>query len=196
LYSPPIVGGLMAFKRFYKEYPKEALLFACIALVYLVLYGSFKFWHGAGCWGPRYLEPVIPFLIIPAAYLFEKKSSTYWLGFLTVFGIGISLLGVVVNPVYAEQWRGLWGGGVLAPFQDNAYFYVPSISPPVIHFDDFFAGRNWDLWVQFVLHEHGRLAFLGSIAVPIVLFVVALRLLQTALANLAQIPIVAEAANE
>ncbi len=168
LYSPPTLAGVLAYRRFLRAHAPEAVLFAAVAGVFVLLYGSFQFWPGAGCWGPRYLEPLVPLLMVPAAYWLESAAGRVGFGLLTALGVVIATAGVVVNPVYAEEWRGLWGGGVTAPFQANAYLYVPSISPPVIHLQDLLAHRNWDLWLEFVAKTYGTPTLLVSLFVPLV----------------------------
>jgi hypothetical protein len=161
LYSLPMIAGVFVFPRFFKAHTALAVLFLGVSAVYLLLYSSYDAWHGAGCFGPRYLTAIVPFFVIPAAYLFERVWSTIALAALAIAGTFIAVLGTVVNPVYAEQWRGLWEVSA-----GNAYLYTPDISPIVVHYHDFFDGRSYDLWLQHVLHQNGTEVLLLTLSVP------------------------------
>ncbi len=166
LYSPPTLAGVWMFKRFTREHFAESMVFLGLIFAYLLSYSAYLNWSGAGCWGPRYLEPIVPFMVIPAAYLLHRKATALVLLALTIGGIVISLLGVVINPVYAEQWRGMWGNSGQT---STDYLFVPRLSPPVIHAGDFVHGRNWDLWLQFILHHNGLTVFVAVLLIPLAL---------------------------
>ena len=61
-----------------------------------VLFNSamMQFWSGGFVWGPRYLMPLIPFLIIPLAYSFNKKRSSAVIVITGFFSILINWTGV------------------------------------------------------------------------------------------------------
>ncbi len=153
LYSPPVLAGAFAFRRFWKEHTDVAVLFLGIALAYLLLYSSFQYWQGGLSWGPRYLYPAFPFLIIPVAYLFEKRTWTVLVGLLTALGAAISLLAVSINPSLATQGQ---------PPHNYHYLWTLDENPIVLHFKDFFAGRHFDLWLQYVLHDQGTGWFVAT----------------------------------
>ena len=65
----------MALKRFGRAHRQEALLFASLILLHLLFFSSFRPWHGGSCWGPRYLLPIVPFLILPLAALLKEAAA-------------------------------------------------------------------------------------------------------------------------
>ena len=69
------------------------------AVSFVFLYGANVYWHGFIGWGPRYLLPIVPFLILPLGASIEKRTNFF-------FKIPIILLGVVgflINLVYLLQ---------------------------------------------------------------------------------------------
>ncbi len=113
------------------------LWFLCAAVMgmYMILYGKSDMWHGGQCWGPRHLYFLLPFCLLPAAWLFQDHSK---LG-LKCFSILAFAWGLIVNApgVYAHQGR----------YQD--FFSSPSIWPllsgPVVH-PEYITFDELDLW--------------------------------------------------
>jgi hypothetical protein len=66
-YAPAVVLSAVLFARFRRSRPRVAAWSAVMLLAHLAFYGSFTFWHGDAAWGPRFLLPVLPFLLLPLA---------------------------------------------------------------------------------------------------------------------------------
>jgi hypothetical protein len=108
------------------------LLLTClgIALIYLVLYARWYMWHGGYSWGPRFLVPILPFVMlisapawhqiyearrwggwgqVGAALLLILSLSVQWLGLLIPFSLVQNWLEQTVTPLFAPitftQWR-------------------------------------------------------------------------------------------
>jgi hypothetical protein len=65
LYAPPVVAGLIGLGAFgRKRWGTLVLLIAVVAYTFVV-YSGWWAWHGGWCWGPRFLVPAIPLLLIP-----------------------------------------------------------------------------------------------------------------------------------
>jgi hypothetical protein len=47
-------------------------LFAVIIMLYIIVYAKFRYWDGGVAWGPRYLLPTIPLLLLPIGEIIEK----------------------------------------------------------------------------------------------------------------------------
>jgi len=74
--------------------------------MFIYTFGSANNWHGLNGWGPRYLLPIIPFLLIPVSFSLEKRGIPF--KFLLIFLGG---LGFFINLVYLLQdihWF-VWG---------------------------------------------------------------------------------------
>jgi hypothetical protein len=73
LYAPPIVLALPGAIQFWKQQRDLVLLVAGLALAHMLLYGSWGEWAGGGVWGPRFLLPIVPLLLIMATSLFRRS---------------------------------------------------------------------------------------------------------------------------
>jgi len=52
----------------------EALLFSCLILEHLLFFGAYGIWHGGSSWGPRFLLPVVPFMLLPIGFLLDPPG--------------------------------------------------------------------------------------------------------------------------
>ncbi len=114
-YSPPLIIGVLGLGWFGKKFPRETFFIGAFVMSQLLFYSGYEFWHGDSGWGPRFLVPVIPFLMLPFA-----ESLTHarlrWVGYFTI-GIGIlvqipALLVntdlVVLRAAEPKPWDTLW----------------------------------------------------------------------------------------
>lgn len=70
-YAPPLLlapAGLWLLRR--RDWPSAALC-ALIFAAHVLFYAKWIAWHGAGAWGPRFLNTVLPFLALPLAALLD-----------------------------------------------------------------------------------------------------------------------------
>jgi hypothetical protein len=89
----------LAFWRFRRSHPHEALLFGLLSLEHLVFYASYGNWHGGSCWGPRFLLPVLPFLVLPLGALLERHDPIRGLTkALVVLGLLVQIPATLSNP--------------------------------------------------------------------------------------------------
>jgi hypothetical protein len=65
-----------SIRSFYKRQPGLTLCFVCLVLSYILLHSKYVYWHGDWAWGPRYIFVITPFLMMPAAGIFD---SPLWL---------------------------------------------------------------------------------------------------------------------
>ena len=72
LYAPPLILALFGSLPFIARHKWWSLPFAGIPLLYLLIYSSVGDWYGGSSWGPRYLVPAVPLLLVMAAPILEK----------------------------------------------------------------------------------------------------------------------------
>ncbi len=173
LYSPPTLLFFMVLRRFWYEFRAEALLFLAIALTWLSFYSSYGDWAGGWSWGPRFLVAILPFLVIPIGLGLGIKGIKVAAIVLGMLGVGIQILGVTVNVSYVT-WD--WLGSNLNP--QNAYLFVPDISPIPVHFQALLAGRHIDLWLAYVGGRFGMAALLATLLLPTAVLILSFRLLK------------------
>jgi hypothetical protein len=162
LYSPPIILALFTCQRFYRRHRAEALLFLAIFMIYLVSYSLWSDWHGYWAWGPRYLWATIPLFMIPAGYFLDSQRNAVIAALLACLGMGVQILGVAINCSYM-YWD--WLRMNLSP--QNAFLFVPDISPIPMYFRALLEQRHLDLWLLWVYRQFGLPAFLVTISVPL-----------------------------
>lgn len=96
------------------------------------------FWHGFGGWGPRYLVPVIPLLVLPLGFLLDKAAgSLARASFAALAGAGfvVNLAGVLVwyQLGYAYGWNTLRAAGVPIDSQMGFFQWMPQYAPAALH---------------------------------------------------------------
>jgi hypothetical protein len=168
LYSPPAILGFIGARRFYDLRRAESLLFGTIGCTYLVFYGSQDLWHGGWAWGPRYLLPTLPLIIISSAYALEHRRTVLLALALGVAGFAVQVLGTVENVGYVTSAH-----GVSVTRGNEPYLFVPQISPLPTHLKDLLQNRNVDLWLIYVWDQFGTGVMLLTLAVPVSLLAAA-----------------------
>lgn len=128
-YAPPVLLLPFAVPSFWRRTPLIAGLCVAMAVAHFLFYAHVKYWHGDGAWGPRYLNMILPLLILPlAAWLATLR------GWHTPLHTG-ALIGVLLLAVPVQV------GGVAINFQtyvmespgNDARYYQIRHSPIVAH---------------------------------------------------------------
>ena len=99
LYAPPVVLFIAGFAAFGRRYRSQLWLITALVVYTLVVYSHWWAWHGGWCWGPRFLVPVIPLLMLPGLAVAEQARR--WLKALTVVlatvGFVVQMGAVLIN---------------------------------------------------------------------------------------------------
>lgn len=104
-YATPVLLGVVGWRRFARRQPGETLLIAGLAVMLLILYGSYRYWAGLAAFGPRYLVPLVPFLLLPAVDAFPgigtqpraRRGAVALIGLVALAGFAEQMLGVIVS---------------------------------------------------------------------------------------------------
>lgn len=95
LFMPVLALFFIGLPRMAARWRAETLVIAALVIVRLLFFARWWAWGGGDTWGPRYLVPLIPLMLVPVALLSGARwrITTISLG---VLGVGIEVLGQVV----------------------------------------------------------------------------------------------------
>jgi len=95
VYVPVLVMSFIGFVPFLQRRRGTAMVIAGLVLLRLLFFARWWDWAGGATWGPRYIVPLIPVMMVPVAFVVGT-----WLRRLTValggVGVGIEVLGQLV----------------------------------------------------------------------------------------------------
>ncbi|MCS7259267.1 MAG: glycosyltransferase family 39 protein [Anaerolineae bacterium] len=101
LYTPVLLLALAAAPAFGRCHRSIAVLVYAIVLGHVLLYGKWFMWHGGYAWGPRFMVPAVPFLVLSMLPTITwALRSPYWRGaFVTLVALSglIQVLGLSVH---------------------------------------------------------------------------------------------------
>jgi len=105
LFSPIALLGAVGFRTLLRSHRGPAILALCLAVPQLLIYAKWCNWAGGTCWGPRFLIPAVPLVMLG---MFPLLSAAHTRGRLAVGFVGsVALLSFVVQfsatfaPAYA-----------------------------------------------------------------------------------------------
>ena len=107
LYNPIVWLGLIGLFAMLRRRRAEAIFFLSFCVVALGFYARYNFWTGGWNWGPRYLLPLLPFLLLAAGDWVHAHPTRLRRSLL----IGLCALTLVLNlpAVLVDQSRYLVG---------------------------------------------------------------------------------------
>jgi hypothetical protein len=100
IYSPVLLAGCVALARLLRHDRRTAVLFASEVLVLVLFYASFAHWDADRSYGPRYLLPVIPLLVLPLAPWLTRQSparTRHVLAAVVALSVLVQIPGVLVD---------------------------------------------------------------------------------------------------
>lgn len=92
LHFPVLLIAIPSFWFFLKKFSPDFFLSISFFLIALLTHSFFINWQGEWCYGPRYLLPVLPLLIIPMVFSLQWlifKLDTLWRAALTSLSLSI-----------------------------------------------------------------------------------------------------------
>jgi hypothetical protein len=153
LYAPPVLLLLVGVARFARKYRAQFIVIASITVYVFVVYSRWWAWHGGWCWGPRFLFPVIPLLMLPGVLaLGERRKWALPLGIvLGLAGFVVQLSGVLIN--YTAPYDYWIKTGRL----DWGETGIQKLSPVATHLRAIMATNpsDYDLWIVQVCRSGG-----------------------------------------
>lgn len=102
-YAPPLLLLPFALRGLWRRSWPVAALCSAMIVVNLVFYARLNFWHGDGAWGPRYLNIIMPFLVLPLAAFLDPLAGreTPWrsaaLALTLLLAVPVQIGGLAIN---------------------------------------------------------------------------------------------------
>ncbi len=97
LFSPILIAAMVGIPAFLRARPREARFVLATAVVMLLVYAKYIFWHGAWSFGPRFLTCLMPLLVLPLAFLrLPEAPRPRLLAGLALAGLLVASVGVQV----------------------------------------------------------------------------------------------------
>jgi len=100
LYSPPLLLAALGLPTAWRRRRAETLFLLSIVAAMTLLNAKFRFWHADYCWGPRYLVPIQPLMLLlalpwlPEALARGRQAlRRALLGFVLGAGVAVQFLG-------------------------------------------------------------------------------------------------------
>jgi hypothetical protein len=122
VYSPALLLGVVGLVALLRKAPALAVTIAGLSATALVLCSAFVMWRGDASWGPRFLVPLTPFLLLPAAPQIRRWPAAFWMALITGLAIQLpAVLGVqdlfvlsaYHSPPQRDPWQHFWQSDVV-----------------------------------------------------------------------------------
>lgn len=131
LYSPPLLLGLAALPSYLRRDRARGLLLIATYLAVLLPLLGYHSWHGLWCWGPRYLVPLTPLLLLPAAPWLGAVLRGRWrrLGWSAVAAVAV--VGATIQGLGASLHWDIFIrlAGYASGIEDKAVLFLPGYAP-------------------------------------------------------------------
>ncbi len=129
-YAPVVLVALIAIPFSFRRRPAEVLMLAAIVIANLAIFGRFVQWHGEQAWGPRYMQVVLPAIVLIIAPVLADPLRAAWRRGLVVAGIVGAAVSMLGSTIYFNAYFA-YAGERLGTEQVNG---EPALWQPM-HFD-------------------------------------------------------------
>jgi hypothetical protein len=74
VYFPLALASIWALARIRHTQPRLVIFVAASVTSLIAIYSCWPEWHGGWCLGPRFLEPLVPFLVLPLGFVIDDAA--------------------------------------------------------------------------------------------------------------------------
>ncbi len=139
VFSPPLILFFFSIKNLIRKYNNVAIILLGIVVTNIILYSKFTLWQASASWGPRFLVPITPFLMLPVCLFVSKdKAKIIFTTIIAIIGVTSQLLAVLL-PLQSQAIDVYFGEQYYKPV---GFFLKSEILPQA---KMLFAG-NFELW--------------------------------------------------
>ncbi len=129
LYVPLLLALPFALLPFARRFRAEAVLVGLLTAVLLVQSSLWWIWWGGWGWGPRFLVPLMPFLVLPLGVLLAARFWRWMIGLVLLpLSIMVNVLGILVD---FNGYLSTITQGDMA--REQIYLWQPAYSPVLAH---------------------------------------------------------------
>jgi hypothetical protein len=89
-YAPVVLAAVWAYDTFRKQHPAVASALAVLVIPWLLVHAAWRDWDAGWGWGPRYLLPLLPLVVVPLAVCWLHARARF-------AALGLAVLGAVVQ---------------------------------------------------------------------------------------------------
>jgi hypothetical protein len=93
-FSPILLAAPFGIGRSWARHRWETLVALCLSGFYILLFSAWWMWWGGFAWGPRFLLPVVPFILLLTAPLWELPRARWVLWGLALISLSVQILAV------------------------------------------------------------------------------------------------------
>lgn len=129
LYAPLLLALPFAARPFARRFGAEAVFIALLSATTLLQSAMWWIWWAGWGWGPRFLVPLMPFLVLPLGVLLGQHTWRRIIAFgLLPLALAVNLLGILVD--FNSYLSELTGGDQA---REWLYLWLPNYSPLLAH---------------------------------------------------------------
>ncbi len=97
LYSPPIILGLVGFRRLQRHAPSLGLTLLATSVILVLFLSNIAFVGGDWCWGPRYLVPLLPLWALAFPFVPVQSFRRSLVAAIVGAGLAVQLAALAVD---------------------------------------------------------------------------------------------------
>lgn len=110
-FAPTVLLAVFGARWMWRMAPDLVLLIAGVSVAYLLFDARLANWSGAEAWGPRFLVPIMPLMLLPTASVFDRWRALElpWRalgGLLVAAGFLVQVAGVLTEDVAVDRQHG------------------------------------------------------------------------------------------
>lgn len=96
-YAPPVLAAVAGYGGFYRLNKSAAAAFALLVTIWIALHSCYQGWDSGWGWGPRYLLPILPYLLLPTAEALKRQVGRLICVATAIVGLLIQIPGALVD---------------------------------------------------------------------------------------------------